>query len=62
MRMFIQPSEAETDKSLVASAASSASSSAAAESTGAAAALSLSAEMLTLSGGAVGFLVAALAL
>lgn len=57
-----QPSKAETDKSLVASAASSASSSAAAESTGAAAALSLSTEMLTLSGGAVGLLVAALAL
>ncbi|GAB7333120.1 hypothetical protein MBLNU13_g04791t1 [Cladosporium sp. NU13] len=45
-----------------ASAASSASSSAAAEATGAAAALSLSTEMLTLSGGAVGLLVAALAL
>jgi hypothetical protein len=46
----------------LASAASSASSSAAAEATGAAAALSLSGEMLTLSGGIVGLVVAALAL
>ena len=53
---------AKTDKDRLASAASSASSSAAAEATGAAAALSLSTEMLTLSGGAVGLLVAALAL
>ena len=53
---------AKTDKDRLASAASSAASSAAAEATGAAAALSLSTEMLTLSGGAVGLLVAALAL
>jgi len=51
-----------TDNNRLASAASSASSSAAAEATGAAAALSISTEMLTLSGGAVGLLVAALAL
>jgi len=56
------PKEPETDNQILASAASSASSSAAAEATGAAAALTLSTEMLTLSGGAVGLLVAALAL